>query len=74
MKKKVFKYKISSDLIRKANSSLMRKGVSDSVKRTYDGNIQVKYRTKNGLIIKSFSNSDIKEAYEKALSTYAERV
>ena len=74
MKNKVFKYKISSDLIRKANSSLIRRGISDNVKRTYNGNIQVEYRTKNGLITKSFSNSDIKEAYEKALSTYAERI
>jgi hypothetical protein len=74
MSKKVIKYKISSDLIRKANSSLMRRGISDNVKRTYNGNIQVEYRTKNGLITKSFSNSDIKEAYEKALNSYAERI
>lgn len=74
MSNKVFKYKISSDLIRKANSSLIRTGISSNVKRKYNGNIQVKYRTRNGLITKSFSNSDIKEAYEKALSTYAERI
>jgi len=74
MPKKVFKYKISSDLIRKANSALMRKGISDNVRKTYNGNIQVEYRTKNGLVTKSFSNSDIKEAYEKALNTYAERI
>jgi hypothetical protein len=52
----------------------MRRGVSENVKRTYNGNIQVEYRTKNGLITKSFSNSDIKEAYEKALNVYAERI
>jgi|AntDeeMinimDraft_5_1070356.scaffolds.fasta_scaffold03371_4 hypothetical protein len=74
MAEKSSKYKVSSDVIRKANSSLMRRGVSENVKRTYNGNIQVEYRTKNGLITKSFSNSDIKEAYEKALNVYAERI
>ena len=74
MSKKVFKYKISSDLIRKANSSLMKRGISENVMKTYNGHIQVEYRTKNGLVTKSFSNSDIKEAYEKALNIYAERV
>lgn len=74
MSNKAFKYKISSDLIRKANSSLIRTGISSKAKRKYNGSIQVEYRTKNGLITKSFSNSEIKEAYEKALSTYAKKI
>lgn len=74
MSKKISKYKITSATIRRANSMLIQNGISDNVRRTYNGNIQVEYRTKNGLVIKSFSNSDIKKAYEKALLTYAERV
>lgn len=74
MSKKVSKYKITSATIRKANSMLIRNGISDRARSSYNGDINIEYRTKDGIIKKTFTNSDIKQAYEKALVTYAERI
>ncbi len=74
MHKKAPKYKISTATLRKANSLLIRDGVSEKVRLDYNGDINIEYKTKNGLITKSFSNSDIKKAYQKALDTYGERI
>ena len=68
------KYKISPSTIRKANSSLIRNGITEKSRNSYNGDINVVYQTKNGIIEKSFSNSEIKKAFEKALNTYAERI
>lgn len=74
MSKKVLKYKISSATVRKANSALVRNGISEKTRSSYDGDINIQYQTKNGIVKKSFSNSDIKQAYEKALLSYVQKV
>ncbi|WP_281980407.1 hypothetical protein [Tenacibaculum mesophilum] len=74
MPKKISKYKISSATIRKANSSLIRNGISEKTRNSYNGDINIKYHSKNGMVIKSFTNSDIKTAYEKALTAYAQKI
>jgi putative salt-induced outer membrane protein YdiY len=74
MTKNNSKYKISPATLRKANSMLIRNGISEKTRSFYNGNINIQYHTKNGIIKKSFTNSDIKEAYEKALHTYVERI
>ena len=68
------KYKISSDTLRKANSSLIKNGIPEKTRNSFNGDISVEYQTKDGVIIKSFTNSDIKVAYGKALKTYAEKI
>ncbi len=68
------KYKISPSVLRKANSSLIKNGISDKIRNSFTGNIDVEYHTQEGIIAKSFTNSDIKVAYEKALKTYAEKI
>ena len=74
MSKKIFKYKLSPNTIRKANSSLIRTGITERTRNSYNGDINITYHSKNGLITKSFSNTDIKKAFEKALNAYAERI
>ena len=68
------KYKISQNTVRKANKTLIQKGITEKTRNNYNGNINVKVKTKTGYITKSFSNSDIKTAYEKAKNIYAERI
>jgi hypothetical protein len=74
MSKRISKYKISSSILKKANSMLIRNGISEKTRNSYNGEIHVQYHTKNGIVRKSFTNSDIKQAFEKALNTYAERI
>jgi len=74
MPNKFFKYKLSPSVLRKANSSLIKNGISDKIRNSFNGDINVEYNTKEGIISKSFTNSDIKVAYEKALKTYAEKI
>ncbi|EIJ39259.1 hypothetical protein JoomaDRAFT_2271 [Galbibacter orientalis DSM 19592] len=74
MSKKIVNYKISSATIRKANSLLIRNGISEKSRNAYNGDINIQYQTKNGIVKKSFSNSDIKEAYKKALHAYVQKV
>lgn len=68
------KYKVTSGVIRRANSSLIRKGISETTRNSYDGDINVRYHSKKGFVVKSFSNSDIKSAFEKALSSYEQKI
>lgn len=74
MSTKVLKYKITSATIRKANSALVRNGISEKTRSSYDGDINIQYKTKNGVVKKTFSNLDIKKAYEKALLSYVQKV
>ncbi|WP_104735886.1 hypothetical protein [Hanstruepera ponticola] len=74
MSNKSFKYKVSPLTVRKANQSLIKNGISDKVRNSFNGDIVVHYSIKNGIKVKTFTNKDIKNAYEKALSLYAERV
>lgn len=74
MVNKFSKYKLSPSVLRKANSSLIKNGISDKIRNSFNGDINVEYHTKEGVITKSFTNSDIKVAYEKALKTYAEKI
>lgn len=53
---------------------LIRNGISEKTRRAYNGDINIQYNTKNGIVKKSFTNLDLKKAYEKALITYEERI
>lgn len=74
MSNKPLKYRVSSNTIRKANQSLIRKGISEKVRNSYNGDITVQVTFKDGIKTKVFSNNEIKTEFGKALITYAERV
>lgn len=67
MSEKKSKYKITSSTIQKANSMLIRNGISEKTRRAYNGDINIQYNTKNGIVKKSFTNLDLKKPTRKHL-------
>ncbi|MFN3782538.1 MAG: hypothetical protein ACK4R6_01355 [Spirosomataceae bacterium] len=64
------KLKVTTESIRRANSSL----VSNGIKQNYNGTIVAK-STINGIIrIREISKDKINESYEKALRMYGEKL
>lgn len=75
MGKKESGFKVTTATLKRANAKLIRNGVGDKTLNSSNGDIRVRYKTRKGVVTKSISNSDIKKAYGKALSTvYAERI
>ena len=75
MGKKESGFKVTTATLKRANAKLIRNGVGDKTLNSSNGDIRVRYKTRKGVVTKSISNSDIKKAYGKALTTvYAERI
>lgn len=73
MESKNGKYRVPASVIRNANSRLIRVGTKEN-SALYNGSINLSIKTNTGVLKKSFTNSDIKREYAKALDMYAERI
>jgi hypothetical protein len=71
---RTLKFKISPDTIRKANRTLIVKGVDFHVKNSYVGVITTRIILNGVEVVREISGDKIKEAYGKSLREYAEKV
>ncbi|MEY2923093.1 MAG: hypothetical protein RL108_1719 [Bacteroidota bacterium] len=66
--------KVTTESIRRANSSLVARGVDFTVKHSYSGVIVAKTNINGVLRVREISKEKINESYEKALKMYAEKL
>lgn len=68
------KFKISPEAIRKANNSLIIKGIDSSVRDNYSGVITTRTIVGGSVKIREISKQEINDAYAKALKQYAAKL
>lgn len=68
------KLRVTTESIRRANSSLVARGVDFTVKHNYSGIIVAKTNLNGVVRVREISKERINESYEKALKMYAEKL
>lgn len=68
------KLRVTTESIRRANSSLVARGVDFTVKHNYSGVIVAKTNLNGVVRVREISKERINESYEKALKMYAEKL
>jgi hypothetical protein len=68
------KLRVTTESIRRANSSLVARGIDFTAKHNYSGVIVAKTNLNGVLKVREISKEKITESYEKALKMYAEKL
>ena len=68
------KIRVTTESIRRANSSLVARGVDFTAKHNYSGVIVAKTSLNGVVRVREISKDRINESYEKALKMYAEKL
>ena len=68
------KLRVTTESIRRANISLVARGVDFTVRHNYSGVIVAKTNLNGVVRVREISKERINESYEKALKMYAEKL